>query len=114
MIPWYVVLPEAAGLATWAYFAGRARLFEPRRRRREAAAGVADGMEAHIAVGSLARVAPSDIRAYVLLVVTHSGNLRISGTGPASLKALIVAKASAGLAERAFAEHDAHDHEREQ
>ena len=47
----------------------------------------------------------------MLLVVDCHGGLGISGTASGSLKMLILAKATAGLAEQAFADHD---HEREQ
>jgi hypothetical protein len=111
---WHAVLPEAviAAALAMAYFAGRAAARRGRRRAAVPDPGpfIADGKEAHIAVGALAHIAPSDIRAHVLLVVTNDGELAVSGTvGCGNLKALILAKATAVFAEQAFAEHD-HDY----
>jgi hypothetical protein len=116
VIGWYIFLPVAAGLAWWSYWAGRTRVFERRRRRRAAPAPpgpvITERIEAHIAVGSLSGIAPSDIKCHVLLTLTGEGRVAVSGTVRGSLRALIVAKASAALAEEAFAAHD-HDHEGE-
>jgi hypothetical protein len=116
MISWHSVLPDAvlAAAMACAFFAGRAAVF---RRRRAVAPDpgpvITDGIEAHVAVGSLSGIAPSDINAHVLLVVTNDGQLGISGTGCGSFKAFILAKASAAVAGQEFAEHDhvhVHDH----
>jgi hypothetical protein len=91
--------------ATW-------RWAKAARRRASVAPAVTDRIEAHIAVGSLSGIAPSDIRCHVLLVVTSDGQLGVSGTAGGPLRMLILAKASAAFAGEAFAAHG-HDHERE-
>jgi hypothetical protein len=100
---WWTWLPICLVAAAWA--ATRWRDRRQAARRRPAAPGITDGIEAHIAVGSLAHVAPSDIEAHVLLVVTRDGCLGVSGTGCGSLRALILAKASAAAAAQEFAAH---------
>lgn len=64
--------------------------------------------EAHIAVGSLAHIAPSDIAHHVLLVTTRDGDLSITGTACDHAAAVIVTMAASVLARRA---HDGHSHE---
>jgi hypothetical protein len=114
--PWQAWMPLLVVVSCWVFLTLRARLAKALRRRRAAAArsgpAITDGIEAHIAVGSLSGIAPSDIQGHVLLVVTHDGNLGISGTACGSLRTLILAKASTVFAEQAFAAHD-HDHGRE-
>ena len=61
--------------------------------------------EAHIAVGSLAGVAPSDVNAHVLLVVTEDGGLTITGSACDHQAAAIVASAGQVLAMRLLAAH---------
>ncbi len=104
---WWTWLPICLVAAAWAAVRWRDR--RQSSRRRPAGPGITDGIEAHIAVGSLSGVAPSDIKAHVLLVVTHDGYLGVSGNGCGGLRALILAKASAAAAEQAFAAHD-HEH----
>jgi hypothetical protein len=107
-VPLYLV--AAGGMYATAKW--RWRRAKAARRRASVAPSLTDRIEAHIAVGSLSGIAPSDIRCHVLLVVNTDGELAVSGTVRGSLRALIVAKASAAFAEEAFAAHD-RDHEGE-
>jgi len=61
--------------------------------------------EAHIAVGSLASIAPSEINSHVLLVVTEDGELSITGSACDHQAAAIVASAGHVLAMKALAAH---------
>ena len=107
---WWAWLPICLVAAAWAAVRWRGR--QRAARRRPADPAITDRIEAHIAVGSLSGIAPSDIKGHVLLVLTGDGGLAVSSTVRGSLRALIVAKASAAFAEEAFAAHD-HDHGRE-
>jgi hypothetical protein len=59
--------------------------------------------EAHIAVGSLSGIAPSDIRGHLLIVVRQDGRPSLSGTACPELAALILTEVMAGLARPAYA-----------
>lgn len=61
--------------------------------------------EAHIAVGSLAGIAPSEINSHVLIVVTQDGELSITGSACDHQAAAIVASAGQILAMRVLAVH---------
>lgn len=61
--------------------------------------------EQHIAVGSLAGIAPSDVNAHVLLVVAEDGELSITGSACDHQAAAIVATAGHVLAMKALAAH---------
>ena len=61
--------------------------------------------EQHIAVGSLAGIAPSDVSAHVLLVVTEDGELSITGTACDHHAAAIVGSAVQVLTMKALAAH---------
>jgi hypothetical protein len=62
--------------------------------------------EAHIAVGSLSGIAPSDIRGHLLIVVRQDGRPNLSGTACPELAALILTEVMAGLARQAYAGHE--------
>jgi hypothetical protein len=110
--PWWSWLPEAAAVTGWAWLMLRGR--RPGiLRRRAAVSRVTDDIEAHVAVGSLSGTAPSDVQAYVLLVLTGDGKLKAGGTASAGLAAFIVATTSAAYAQQALAGHG-HDHGSEQ
>lgn len=82
-----------------------------RRRPASSASLITGGLEAHIAAGSLSGIAPRDIAAHVLIVVTHEDEIGVSGTCPDGMKALIVAQAGVSLAETLLAERENdHDH----
>lgn len=87
----------------------------PWRRRKEAPEPLLGGVaEAHIAVGSLSGVPPTDIDAHVLLVLTNAGGLSVTGTTCTEATAMIVTMAAAALAQGAYArahsEGGAHGH----
>lgn len=93
------LLPVAVVLVVIGLLLPRARR-QPRRRE------TVPQIESGIAVGSLAGIAPRDIGAHVLLVVTHDGAMKMSGTvGCDSLRAHMLAAAAAEAAQKAFAEH---------
>jgi len=63
-------------------------------------------LEKRIAVGSLAGVAPADIRAHVVITLDGDGGLKITGAGcPALLLFMMATAAGAGAAE-AYQAHD--------
>lgn len=66
---------------------------------------VTDPIEAHIAVGSLAGIAPSGIHTHVLLVVTDTEGLSITGTACPEQALAIITAAASTLALRALAAH---------
>jgi hypothetical protein len=115
--PWWTWLGPGLVATAWVCVMLRRGLRRVLRRRAARATpsgpAITERIEAHIAVGSLSGIAPSDIKCHVLLVVTNDGELAVSGTVRGSLRALIVARASAAFAQEAFAAH-ARDHEREQ
>lgn len=76
-----------------------------RRRSRAVPAPVRDVAEAEIAVGSLAGIAPSEIDRHVLIVVTTSGTVAISGTACRETATLILAEVLAQYARESHAEH---------
>jgi hypothetical protein len=108
--PWWTWLPPIVAAAGWPAVAWRLNV--SRRRRRAAAAIsplITDGLEAHVAVGSLSGIAPGDITNHALLVLTGDGGLAVSGTGCDSLRALMIAHANMAIAVKAFEAHD-HSH----
>lgn len=62
--------------------------------------------EAHIAVGSLSGIAPSDIKAHVLIVLTRDGQLGVTGNTCDHLGMAVTAKALSMLADRVNDDHD--------
>lgn len=87
---------------------GRGRLMRPFRRRAPRPDPMAFPLlaEAHIAVGSLSGVAPSDIAAHLLITVDHDGRRKLTGSACPELAAVILTELAAGLARRACAAHE--------
>lgn len=105
---WWSFAPLTVVVAVWAVLSLRAWRRRALRRRR-AVPLIEAALEAHVAVGSLSGVAPSDITAHVLLVLEEDGGVTISGTGCDSLRAFMLASASAACALEEWRAHD-HDH----
>lgn len=76
-----------------------------RRPARPALAPVQDIAEAEVAVGSLAGVAPADIDRHVLIVVTKTGEVAITGTACREATTLILTEVLAQYAREAQATH---------
>jgi hypothetical protein len=76
-----------------------------RRPARPAPTPVRDVTEAEIAVGSLAGIAPSEIDRHVLIVVSTTGTVAVSGTACRETTTLILAEILAQYAREAQAEH---------
>ena len=62
--------------------------------------------EAQIAVGSLSGIAPSDIKAHLLIVLTHRDAVGISGNVCDHLGLAIIARATSTLADRILDDHE--------
>lgn len=98
-------LPVAALAGVWALMGLRAWRKRVLRRRRTPAAPETT-LEKHVAVGSLAGVAPADIQTYVLIVLDEEGRVTVAGTGCGSLRGFLLAHAAAAHAHAAWQSHD--------
>lgn len=103
--PWLPYAPVAVVALVWAALslhAWRKRALK----RRMGSARIGTDAERHIAVGSLSGVAPSDVKAHVLIVLGDDGGITIEGTGAGSLRMVLLTSATAALARDAYAALD--------
>lgn len=107
MSAWLPYAPVGALVLAYAALSLRAWRKRALKRRRTPAQMGAD-LEKHIAVGSIAGVAPSDISAHVLLVLEEDGKVTIEGTGCDSLRLVLLTSATAAFAQAAYRGHE-HD-----
>jgi hypothetical protein len=59
--------------------------------------------ETNIAIGNLSGTDPSDIAGHLLVVISHDGTVRLSGTGSPEAAVMVLAELTSQLARQAFA-----------
>jgi hypothetical protein len=62
--------------------------------------------EAHVAVGNLAGIDPSDIHGHLLIVIDRGGQASLTGNACPELAVMILTGMAARLAQQAYAAHE--------
>jgi hypothetical protein len=65
--------------------------------------------EAHVAIGNLSGIAPSDIHGHLLIVVDHDGQASLTGNACPELAVMILTGMAAQLTRQAYATHKCDD-----